>query len=190
MVHGLRSPQRRKIKEEPRSSRNLKMVGKVIRQGAPIKPPPQIHQRVKNAAVYVLIQARYCRLTTSPVAFKIQQIVIPWANDYSRGEATSDDNGEPPADTDEIEKEKGGDKSSDNEDKEERRQEKGAALRQKCHMPPLNAEALPVGRKTPPLLATKNYLLRKNCRVFTVNNIRYIFQCCQARQHHSPPFRK
>ena len=39
MVHGIRSPKWRKTKEEPRISRHLKMVGRVIRMGALLSPP-------------------------------------------------------------------------------------------------------------------------------------------------------
>ena len=169
MVCILRSQKRRKTEEEPRSSYHLKMIGMVIRQGALIKPSPQIHRRLTNAAGYVPIQAWRLQMKTSPAVLKIRKLIIPWANNYSHRKATSDDNREQPADMNENDKEKGDNESSEDKDEEERRQEKGAAIRQKCHMPPSNTKCFRWGGKRRQLFVTRNYRFQKNCRVFTIN---------------------
>ena len=49
---------------------------------------------------------------------KINKITIPRYNDYSRGKENMDDNGEPPADTDDNDNEKDDNENDDDEDEE------------------------------------------------------------------------
>ena len=76
MVHGLRSPKRRKTKEEPRSSCHPKMVEMVIRMGAQTKPP-SIHWRMKNAADNVPKTGTASPDNNKCCGAKINKIAIP-----------------------------------------------------------------------------------------------------------------
>ena len=66
---------------------------------------------------------------------KIQKITILRANDYSRRGASSDNNGQPPVDTDENEDEKDEDESDNYKDEEEGKRKKGRSFSKSaiCH---------------------------------------------------------